>query len=273
MYLDFYKLKEQPFNLTPDSHFLFRSEKHKEALVHLIYGLRERKGFILITGEIGAGKTTLCRALIKDLGRYFKVALIFNPMVSPCGLLRAIVNDLDIPCKNRTKQGLIEALNKHLLEGEEVIVIIDEAQDLSPSALEQVRLLGNLETEKKKLLQLVLVGQPELKDLLAKEKLKQLNQRIAVRYHIQPLNRAETSEYIYYRLNIAGAEGKIWFPPDALAEIYINSSGIPRIINIICDYCLMVGYTNESWMINKEMVNQAIREWQGINSSATMATV
>lgn len=265
MYLDFYNLKEHPFNLTPDSHFLFRSQEHKEALGHLTYGLQEKKGFILITGEIGAGKTTVCRALIKRLNPQYKVALILNPMLSPCGLLRAIADDLSIECRNRTKQGIIDTLNKYLLSGHEVIVIIDEAQNLSLAAMEQVRLLGNLETEKTKLLQLILVGQPELRKILQKEKLKQLQQRIAVRYHIQPMDRTETSEYIYYRLNIAGAEGQIWFQPEALEEIFANSFGIPRLINIICDYCLMIGYLQETRIISKDMVKEALAEYQGLS--------
>ncbi len=265
MYLEFYNLKERPFNLTPDSHFLFKSQEHNEALGHLTYGLQEKKGFILITGEIGAGKTTVCRALIKRLDPNFKIALIINPMVSPCGLLRAIADDLNIECRSRTKQGIINALNNYLLEENEVIVIIDEAQDLSLAAMEQVRLLGNLETEKKKLLQLILVGQPELRKILQKEKLKQLQQRIAVRYHILPMDRSEASEYIYYRLNIAGAEGRIWFQPDALEEIFAHSQGIPRLINIIADYCLMIGYLHETRVINQEMVKEAISEYQGLS--------
>ena len=276
MYLKFYGLEEKPFNLTPDSHFLFLSRKHKEAMAHLIYGLQERKGFILLTGEIGAGKTTLCRALIKELNQNYKVALIFNPLLSPSGLLRAIVADLGIACRSRTRQDLIHALNQYLVEGNDVVIIIDEAQNLSLAALEQIRLLSNLETEKDKLLQLVLVGQPELKDLLVKESLKQLNQRIAVRYHIQPLDREETTFYIFHRLNIAGAggilpkgilpKGRIKFQEDALEEIYIHSGGIPRIINILCDYSLTAGYIRESWMITRDIIEQVIREYQGMES-------
>lgn len=281
MYLKFYGLKEKPFSLTPDSHFLFLSRKHKEAMAHIMYGLQERKGFILLSGEIGAGKTTLCRALIKELNQNYKVALIFNPLLSPSGLLRAIVSDLGIRCKSRTRQDLIHALNQYLVEGNDVVIIIDEAQNLSLAALEQIRLLSNLETEKDKLLQLVLVGQPELKDLLLRESLKQLNQRIAVRYHIQPLDREETMFYIFHRLNIAGAlailplgrmpkgilpKGRIKFQEDALKEIYIYSGGIPRIINILCDYSLTTGYIRESWVIDKDIVDQAIREYKGIES-------
>lgn len=266
MYLDFYGLKEQPFNLTPDSHFLFLSKKHREAMAHLKYGLQERKGFILLTGEIGAGKTTLCRALMKELDLQYKVALILNPLLSPSGLLRAIITDLGISCKSRTRQDLIHALNEYLLESNDVVILIDEAQNLSRGALEQIRLLSNLETEKEKLLQLVLVGQPELRDILAKESLKQLNQRITVRYHIHPLNLEETTFYIFHRLNVAGAEGKIRFQEDALEEIYRYSHGVPRLINVLCDYSLTVGYIHEVWVITKGIVTQAIKEYQGMES-------
>lgn len=270
MYLDFYGLGEKPFSLTPDSHFLFLSRKHKEAMAHMMYGLDERKGFILITGEIGAGKTTLCRALMKELDEVYKVALILNPLLSPTGLLRAIVTDLGISCRSRNRQDLIQALNRYLISGNDVVIVIDEAQNLSFTALEQIRLLSNLETEKDKLLQLVLIGQPELKELLAKESLNQLNQRIAVRYHIKPLDREETTFYIFHRLNIAGAEGRIRFQEDALEEIYIHSGGVPRIINILCDYSLTVGYIQERFLITKDMVIQAIKEYQGVEASSVV---
>lgn len=266
MYLNFYGLKENPFSLTPDSHFLFMSRKHREAMAHLKYGLQECKGFILITGEIGAGKTTLCRALMKELDDKYKVALILNPLLSPTGLLRAIITDLGISCRSRARQDLIQVLNQYLIEGNEVIVLIDEAQNLSRAALEQIRLISNLETEKEKLLQLVLVGQPELRNLLARESLEQLNQRIAVRYHINPLDKEETAFYIFHRLNVAGAEGRIRFKEDALEDIYMHSGGVPRIINILCDYSLTAGYVKESWVITKEMVFEAVKEYQGTES-------
>ena len=271
MYCNFYNLVEEPFNLTPDSHFLFHSKKHKDALAHILFGLQAKKGFILITGEIGAGKTTVCRALVKELDKHFRIALVLNPMLSPTELLKTITDDLGIPYKGRSRQAMIGALYDFLLKGEETIIIIDESQNLSPTAMEQIRMLGNLETEKTKLLQLVLVGQPELRSILQKEKLKQLNQRIAVRYHLEALNIDETSQYIYYRLNIAGAQGKIWFHPNAIERIYHHSRGIPRIINIICDYSLMAGYVDNSWSITKDMVDRAIAEYEGISTESLMA--
>lgn len=263
MYLNFYGLKENPFGLTPDSNFLFLSEKHKEALAHIKYGIEGKKGFSLITGEIGAGKTTLCRTLLKELDKQYRIALILNSMVSPSGLLRAIITDLGITKKTKTRQDMVEVLSKFLIEERNVVIIIDEAQNLSVLALEQIRLLGNLETEKEKLIQIVLIGQPELNGIIAGPRLKQLNQRIAVRYHLQAINREETKEYIHHRLRTAGNSGRITFHDDALQEIYNFSGGVPRVINIICDYCLMCGYISESYSITREMAEEAIKESQG----------
>lgn len=262
MYQYFYGLHEKPFNLTPDSHFFFLSEKHKEAIAHVRYGIDEKKGFILITGEIGAGKTTLCRKLLKEVAARYRIALILNPVVTPIGLLKAIITDLGIVTKARTTQDMMQVLYKFLLEEKNVIVVIDEAQRLSTVALEQIRLLGNLETEKDKLLQIVLVGQPELRDIVARPELRQLNQRIAVRFHIEHLNKEETIRYIYYRLKMAGDSGKIIFQEDAIEEIYYYADGLPRMINMLCDYCLMCGYVRETFVITKDLVKQAIQESQ-----------
>lgn len=263
MYLDFYRLKEKPFNLTPDSHFLFLSQKHKEALAHIRYGIDEKKGFVLITGEIGSGKTTLCRALLGELDRNYRIALILNPMVSPTGLLRAIIKDLNITTKARSRQEMLDVLNRFLIEERDVVIVIDEAQNLSRLALEEIRLLGNLETEKEKLLQIILVGQPELREKLSNENMRQLNQRIGIRYHINALDREETKQYIYHRLKVAGDLGRIIFQEEAMQETYNYSGGVPRVINIICDYCLVSGYIIESYVINENMVEQAIKEYQG----------
>lgn len=267
MYLDFYGLKERPFNLTPDSHFLFLSEKHKEALAHIKYGVEEKKGFVLITGEIGSGKTTLCRALLRELDKEYRIALVLNSIVSPTGLLKSIITDLGIATKARTRQDLMDILYRFLIEERDVVVVIDEAQNLGKPALEQIRLLGNLETEKEKLIQIILVGQPELVEILARPDLRQLNQRIAVRYHIQPLCREETREYIYHRLKIAGDDGRIIFQDDVLETVYNYSGGVPRIVNIVCDYCLINGYVKETRVINKNIVEEAIKETQGISPS------
>lgn len=264
MYLDFYGLRERPFSLTPDSHFLFLSEKHREAIAHVRYGLLERKGFVLITGEIGTGKTTMCRAILKELDKQYKIALILNSMVSPAGLLRSVITDLGISTKARSRYDMIDVLYKFLIEEKNVILLIDEAQNLNRDALEQIRLLGNLETEKEKLIQIILVGQPELREILEKEHLKQLNQRIAVRYHIMPLHREETKQYIDHRLRMAGDNGRIRWEDDSLQEIYNYSGGVPRVINIVCDYCLINGYIKESNIISKDMTEQAIRETQGV---------
>lgn len=266
MYLDFYGLKEQPFNLTPDSHFLFLSEKHKEALAHIRYGIETKKGFVLITGEIGAGKTTLCRALLKEMDRNYKIALVLNSMVSAVGLLKTIINDFGIITKARSRQDMVDVLNKFLIEEKDVVLVIDEAQNLSVDALEQIRLLGNLETEKEKLIQIIIVGQPELKEILDSEDLKQLNQRVVVRYHIQPLNREETIQYISHRLKIAGDTGRIVFQKNAMQDIYNYSGGVPRLINAICDYSLIAGFVSESFIISKNMIEQAVKESQGVLS-------
>lgn len=264
MYLNFYHLKEPPFNLTPDSHFFFLSAKHKEALMHIKYGLVEKKGFILITGAIGAGKTTLCRTLLREMEQRYKIALILNSMLSPAGLLKALIKDLGIITKARSRYDMMDVLYQYILEQKGVVVVIDEAQNLGISTLEQVRLLGNLETEKEKLLQIILVGQPELRDRLANERLRQLNQRIAVRYHLEPLNREETADYIYHRLGIAGDSGRIQFQEEAVQAIYNYSGGVPRIINIVCDYSLVYGYVKETHIITRDIVEQAIKESQGI---------
>lgn len=273
MYLDFYGLKEKPFNLTPDSNFLFLSEQHREALAHIKYGIQEKKGFLLITGEIGAGKTTLCRALLKELEKNHKIALILNSMVSPAGLLKAILGDLGIKTKAQTRQEMMEVLSQILIEERNMVIIIDEAQNLTMSSLEQIRLLGNFETEKEKLIQIVLVGQPELRKIIGNPRLKQLNQRIAVRYHLEPMNRNEVHEYINHRLNTAGNNERIVFQQDAVQEIYNYSAGIPRIINVICDYCLICGYITESFTIDKNMAEHAIKESEGSFAEEWVMTI
>ncbi|HOJ33696.1 MAG TPA: AAA family ATPase [Candidatus Hydrogenedentes bacterium] len=267
MYEAFFGLKEKPFNLTPDPRFLFLSEKHKEAFAHLLFGIKNRTGFVMVSGEIGTGKTTICRTLLSRLDPNTEVAFIFNPCLSPLELLRKINEDFGIETRGETIKDLIDELNQYLLdkfaEGKNCVLVIDEAQNLSPSVLEQIRLLSNLETETQKLLQIVLIGQPELMDNLNLPELRQLNQRITARYHLKALDRSETLQYIAYRLRVAGGRNRVWFTPRAIKAIYRASGGVPRVINAICDRALLIGYTLESRDITAAHVRQAIREIKG----------
>lgn len=264
MYCQFYGLKEKPFNVTSDPTFFFLSRKHKEALSHLLYGTTQRKGIVVITGEIGTGKTTLCRFFLNQLEKNSRTAFILNPYFSELQLLEAIVKDFGIKLKNKSRLSFIWGLNRFLLNeserGNNVILIIDEAQNLAPKALEQVRLLSNLETEKDKLLQIVLVGQPQLNQKLDLLQLRQLQQRIMVRYHIMPLDKDETMNYINYRLNIAGSVNRIKFTDGALGVIFDFSGGTPRLINIICDRALLAGFAAETDVIDLNIINRCAEE-------------
>ncbi len=267
MYLKFFELKEKPFSVTSDPNFLYMSHRHKEAFSHLKYGIQERMGFIEITGEIGTGKTTLCKALLNQLDEKTKTAFILNSNLSEIQLLQAIVEDFGMTLKNRTRLNLISELNRFLLEQlkhrNNVVLIIDEAQNLKAHLLEQIRLLSNLETQKAKLLQIVLVGQPELRAKLNSPQLEQLRQRIGVRYHILPLDRTEVPGYVYHRLNVAGSGGRNFFTEEAFEEIFNFSKGIPRLINIICDKALLAGYVMETRLITEELINRCKREIEG----------
>ncbi len=268
MYLEFYGLSESPFNLTPDANFLYPSKVHREVLAHLLYGVNSRKGFIMVTGEVGSGKTTLCRALLKKLGSNTEVALVLNSFLSELELLTTVNEDLGINTTGKTKKELIDELNSFLLEqrmkGKNVVLIIDEAQNLSFPVLEQIRMLSNLETEKEKLLQIVPVGQPELRRIIGSPRLRQLSQRITVRHHITPLTGKETVQYIYHRLKVAGSSGNIVFTRSALNEICRFSRGIPRMINVICDQSLLAGYVANSTRIDHKMIRAAETEIEGI---------
>ena len=268
MYLEFYGLKQAPFDLTPNPRFLFHSGKHREALNHLLYGIRERKGFVQLTGEVGAGKTTLCRAMLEQLDGHFSTALILNPVLNADELMKAIATEFGLRCAAAwTAWTRVAAISEFLLkqveQGRESVLIIDEAQNLTEELLEQVRLLSNIETDDRKLLQIVLLGQPELRDRLNSPRLRQLRQRITVRYHLKPLTRFEVTQYIQHRLELAGAKGVPFFTRPALWRIYHYSRGIPRLVNAVCDKALLAGYVEHSDRITHRMVGRAIRELEG----------
>ncbi len=265
MYTEYFGLREPPFSLTPDPHFLFLSARHREALAHLLFGVEQGGGFVQLTGEVGTGKTTLCRSLLDQVGAHVDAALILSPRLSACELLAAIAAELGVPVApgTRSPKELVDALNTHLLaahaRGRRTVVIIDEAQNLSPDVLEQVRLLTNLETAKHKLLQVILVGQPELRTLLARGDLRQLAQRITARYHLQPLNRSETGAYIRHRLAVSGAWRSL-FTPRAQVRVHRVSGGVPRLINAVCDRALLGAYARETSEIGPRLVRRAARE-------------
>ncbi len=271
MYEKFYHLKENPFNVTSDPVFFFSSSNHTDALSHLTYGIEQRKGILLITGEVGTGKTILCRTLLNryrsHLENNIKTALILNPSFSDQQLLQLILKDFGIQGNFENKFDLINALNGFLLEetgnGHNIVLIIDEAQNLGVEQLEQIRLLSNLETEKEKLLQIILIGQPELCEKLELSSLRQLNQRIAVRYHLLPLKRDEIKKYIKHRLKIASSKNSknsVRFTDKAIDTIYEGCKGTPRMINILCDRALLAGFASETLTIDKNIIQKCIKE-------------
>lgn len=265
MYEEFYGFRDNPFRLTPDPDYLFLSTNHQEALGHLLFGIREGSGVVVITGEIGAGKTTLLRTLVRNLDDATIVAYIFNPALSAVELLQTINADLGLPASSTSKKELIDDLNRFLLAQQaakrRVVVIIDEAQDLEPSVLEQLRLLSNLETEREKLLQIVLVGQPELRDTLARPELAQLDQRVTLRWHLGPLEEEETAAYVRHRIRVA-SEGRepVQFNSSALSTIHRLAKGIPRVINVLCHRALLIAYTREERRIDRITILQAAKE-------------
>ncbi|TAN61925.1 DUF2075 domain-containing protein [bacterium] len=264
MYEKFYGLTEKPFNTTPDSKFFFPSAKHTEALSSLLYAITERRGFVVITGEIGAGKTTVTRTLLNKLDIATKVALITNTHLTPKELIVQILEELEIEYKPGGKQKLLSQLNAYLVRqlanDVNVVIIIDEAQNLAPKVLEEVRMLSNLETEKEKLVQIILVGQPQLKEKLNNPKLEQFKQRIALYYHLAPLSRQETDEYVRHRIKLAGAGQNEVFTSDAIDMLYSHSRGVPRIINLLCDSALLSGYIYDSKQITEKIIYEAIKE-------------
>jgi general secretion pathway protein A len=267
MYASYFGLSDNPFAITPDPRFLFLSARHTEALAHLLYGVTESGGFIQLTGEVGTGKTTLVRTLLEKLPDNVDAALVINPRVTVLEFLRSICRELRIPWEpGHTPQDLIDALNARLLEahaqGRRVVLIIDEAQGLTPEVLEQVRLLTNLETREQKLLQIILVGQPELREMLARTELRQLAQRITGRYHLTPLSSTESRAYVNHRLTVSGAMAPI-FTTSALRTLQRMTRGIPRLINIICDRALLGAYTHELRQVDAGLVKRAAQEVLG----------
>lgn len=267
MYLAHYGFEQEPFNITPDSHFLFPSQRHREAMAAMVYGIEHRKGFIALTGEIGSGKTTICRALLKQLKENIKVALILNPQLSDHELLQAINVEFGLPHASSSKRELLAVLNEFLLDeyadGRNCVLIIDESQRLSPDTLEQIRLISNLELEHTKLIQIALVGQPELDDILRLPQLEQLNQRITVRCHIGPLNLDEMTEYINHRLGVANPDHKVVFHKKALRAIYEYTGGVPRRINLVCDRALLITFVGGGFEVSEANARKAIAEVEG----------
>jgi general secretion pathway protein A len=271
-YLQYYGLTEAPFTISPNPRFLYLSAKHREALNHLLYGIRERKGFVQLTGEVGAGKTTLCRALLEQLPpEQYSTALILNPVLQPDQMMAAIATEFGLDVRGKDRFQILQILNHFLLEemarDREVVLIIDEAQNLTNDLLEQIRLISNLETDDRKLLQIVLMGQPELRDRLNEHSLRQLRQRITVRYHLYPLRFSEVKDYIHHRLHVSGANGSPYFSFAALWRIFRYSNGIPRLVNAVCDKCLLAGFVRQRDGIDFGTANRAVRELEGAFAS------
>jgi general secretion pathway protein A len=267
MYNAFYGFREAPFQITPDPRFLFFSTQHREAFHHVLFGIRERKGFIQLTGEVGAGKTTVTRAVLEELGPTVHTALILNPVLTSTQLVRTILVELGLKPRKLDRSGYLDLLNAYLFEqaarDHDVALFIDEAQDLEPELLEQIRLLSNLETDQRKLLQIVLIGQPELRDKLNDPGLRQLRQRITVRYHLRPLSRPDMERYVSHRLRVAGANGRPTFTPWAMRTLHRYARGVPRLVNAVCDKALLYGYVNDTQNLTASGIRRAIRELEG----------
>lgn len=264
MYEAFYGFREKPFNLTPDPKYLYLSAEHSEAFAHLEFGLKQRGGFVVISGEVGTGKTTLCRYFLERLDEDTVGAFILYPALSAVELFQSICRDLEIESQGTTAKEWVDILHRFLLEsreaGKNIVLVIDEAQNLDPEVLEQIRLISNLETTTEKLIQIVLIGQTELNDLLAQTGLRQLAQRVTAHYHLKPLNRQETVSYIRHRLEVAGGAGKVSFTPGALRAIHRFSQGTPRLINLICDRTLLAGFVAGRREVDTKMVGRVIRD-------------
>jgi general secretion pathway protein A len=269
MYAEFFGLKQSPFSIAPDPRYLFMSERHREALAHLLYGIRGGGGFVLLSGEIGAGKTTVCRCFLEQLPENCRVAYIFNPKLTVSDLLKTICSEFHIEVKHEgigpaTIKDHLDPLNAYLLashaRGERNVLIIDEAQNLTPYVLEQLRLLTNLETSERKLLQIILIGQPELRTILTKPELEQLAQRVIARFHLGTLDKAETLQYIQHRMQVAGLRGPLPFSKQAVARIHVLARGVPRRINLLCDRALLGAYASGVPQVVAAVVDKAARE-------------
>ncbi len=265
MYCACYGFREKPFNITPDPSFIYFSRTHKEAFAHLLYGIDNHVGFIEITGEVGTGKTTVLRTLLGQLdGKNYRTALIFNPCLSSAGLMQGINREYGLPYKGLDNEELLEILNQFLLrqntEGNTVVLVIDEAQNLNRDVLEQIRLISNLETERDKLIQIILAGQPELEQLLRRPDLRQLSQRIAVRCRLSHMDYEDTGDYVRHRIAVAGGAHRVGFSGGAVKRVYRFSGGVPRLINIVCDRSLLAGYTAGGNEITSGMVALAVKD-------------
>jgi len=291
MYLSFFGLNEKPFAITPDPRYLYLSERHAEALAHLLYGINEAGGFVQLTGEVGTGKTTIVRSLLAQTPKNAEIALILNPKMTAPEFLLTICEELGIGVPDSATESLkdlVDILSGYLLRahagGRRVVVVVDEAQNLAPAVLEQVRLLTNLETNTRKLLQIILIGQPELRELLARNELRQLAQRITGRYHLNPLTHEETAAYVRHRLRVAGATSDM-FSPTALAEVYRLAVGVPRVINVVCDRALLGAYSMDRHRVTASLVRHAAAEvfgkrftprwlpWLGAAAAAAMLAI
>jgi general secretion pathway protein A len=269
LYESFYGLRERPFGLTPDPKYVYLSHHHAEALAHLEFSRRERGGFVVITGDVGTGKTTLTRYFLQSLGTSAATALVLYPVLGAAELVRSVLEDLRVAAPTGSLKEQVDALHRFLLEARrqdrQVLLLIDEAQDLSPEVLEQVRLISNLETDTEKLLTIVLVGQSELQEMLARRDLRQLAQRVTARYHLGPLSKEDTERYVRHRVEVAGGAGKVSFAGGALGEIHRLSGGVPRLINLLCDRALLAGYVAGSRSITAAMVRRAAAEVAGVS--------
>ncbi len=266
MYCEFYGLVRAPFEMTPDPAFLYLGETHREGLATLVYGVRSRKGFVLLTGEVGTGKTTLLHALLAQLDASTASAFIFNPSLEPLDFFRVLFDELGIQKPCRTKAEYLLALNHFLIErlgrNEKTLLIIDEAQTMSSAMLEEVRLLSNLETPSSKLLQIMLVGQPELNQVLARPELRQLRQRIVLRHQLRPFDEKDLAAYIAERLSLAGYTGKGIFKRSALKELFDVTGGVPRVVNIVCDSALLAGYARGKTLLGSDVIREVARDLQ-----------